>query len=85
MNPPLHPSQEGNLQPVLQTKLPSSEGPGVGSWRVPVGDDVRESGLWEEVGLITSSPTIKMRTTARWALGVFRFLIALIRTSIPSV
>jgi hypothetical protein len=34
MNPPLHPSQEGNLQPVLQTKLPSSEGPGVGSWAV---------------------------------------------------
>jgi hypothetical protein len=31
MNPPLHPSQEGNLQPVLQMKLPSSEGPGVGS------------------------------------------------------
>jgi hypothetical protein len=31
MNPPLHPSQEGNLQPALQTKLPSSEGPGVGS------------------------------------------------------
>ena len=32
MNPPLHPSQEGNLQLVLQTKLPSSEGPGVGLW-----------------------------------------------------
>ena len=32
LNPPLHPSQEGNLQPVLQTKLPSSEGLGVGSW-----------------------------------------------------
>jgi squalene cyclase len=31
MIPPLHPSQEGNLQPVLQTMLPSSEGPGVGS------------------------------------------------------
>jgi putative heme-binding domain-containing protein len=31
MNPPLHPSQEGNLQPMLQTKLPSSEGPRVGS------------------------------------------------------
>jgi glycerophosphoryl diester phosphodiesterase len=29
--PPLHPSQEGNLQPVPQAKLPSSEGPGVGS------------------------------------------------------
>ena len=32
MHPPLHPSQEGNLRPVLQTKLPSPEGPGVGSW-----------------------------------------------------
>jgi prepilin-type N-terminal cleavage/methylation domain-containing protein/prepilin-type processing-associated H-X9-DG protein len=32
MNPPLHPSQEGNLQPVIQSKLPSSEGPGVGTW-----------------------------------------------------
>jgi ATP-dependent helicase/nuclease subunit A len=32
MSPPPHPSQEGNLQPVLQTKFPSSEGPGVGSW-----------------------------------------------------
>ena len=31
MNPPLHPSQEGNLQPRLPTKLPSWEGPGVGS------------------------------------------------------
>jgi membrane fusion protein (multidrug efflux system) len=34
MNPPLHPSQEGNLQTVLETKLPSSEGPGVRSWPV---------------------------------------------------
>ena len=32
MNPPLHPSQEGNLQSAPQTKLPSSEGLGVGSW-----------------------------------------------------
>ena len=32
MNPPLHPSQEGNLQPAPQTKLPSWEGLGVGSW-----------------------------------------------------
>jgi hypothetical protein len=32
MNPPLHPSQEGNLQPVLEMKLPSSEGPGVSLW-----------------------------------------------------
>jgi hypothetical protein len=31
MNPPLHPSQEGNIQPVVETKLPSSEGLGVGS------------------------------------------------------
>ncbi len=33
MNPPLHPSQEGNLQPARTTKLPSSEGLGVGSWK----------------------------------------------------
>jgi hypothetical protein len=32
MNPLLHTSQEGNLQPVPQTELPSSEGLGVGSW-----------------------------------------------------
>jgi RND family efflux transporter MFP subunit len=32
LNSPLHPSQEGNLQQVLQSKLPSSEGPGVGTW-----------------------------------------------------
>ncbi|MBI2948341.1 MAG: hypothetical protein HYY23_11910, partial [Verrucomicrobia bacterium] len=30
MNPPLHPSQEGNLRPVFGTKLPSSEKLGVG-------------------------------------------------------
>jgi hypothetical protein len=34
MNPHLNPSQEGNLQPALQRKLPSSEGLGVGSWSV---------------------------------------------------
>jgi RND family efflux transporter MFP subunit len=33
-NPPLHPSQEGNQQPALQTELPSSEGLGVDSWAV---------------------------------------------------
>jgi hypothetical protein len=36
MNPPLHPSQEGNLQQASQTKLPSWEGLGVGqckSWK----------------------------------------------------
>jgi demethylmenaquinone methyltransferase/2-methoxy-6-polyprenyl-1,4-benzoquinol methylase len=33
LNPPLHPSQEGNLQQAPQTKLPSSEGLGVGSGR----------------------------------------------------
>ena len=32
MNPPLHPSQEGNLQRAPQTKLRSWEGLGVGSW-----------------------------------------------------
>ena len=31
LNPPLHPSQEGNQQPAPQTKLPSWEGLGVGS------------------------------------------------------
>jgi hypothetical protein len=33
MNPPLHPSQEGNLQPLLQTKLyfDSQEGSSAGS------------------------------------------------------
>ncbi|MBI2948042.1 MAG: prepilin-type N-terminal cleavage/methylation domain-containing protein [Verrucomicrobia bacterium] len=31
LNPPLHPSQEGNLQRLLRTNLASWEGPGVGS------------------------------------------------------
>jgi XTP/dITP diphosphohydrolase len=31
MNPPLHPSQEGNLEEAPETKLPSWEGVGVGS------------------------------------------------------
>jgi hypothetical protein len=33
VNPPLHPSQEGNLPQEPQTKLPSWEELGVGSWR----------------------------------------------------
>ena len=41
MSPPLHPSQEGNLQPLLPTKLPSWEGPGVGSWTVSMVSEPR--------------------------------------------
>ena len=51
MNPPLHPSQEGNLQSVLQKKLPSWEGWGVGSWvqgANPFGMDSFDFILWVE-------------------------------------